>query len=75
LVYNINAATVDYVGDKRDQNSLEERQKVKAIAMDMWGPYIAATKAYIPEAEKKFTFDRYHVMRLVVDAVDNFVKE
>ena len=84
LVYNIDAGTVDYVGDKRNQNSLEEyykqfsleeREKVKAVAMDMWDPYIAATKAYIPEAEKKITFDRYHIMRLVVDAVDKVRKQ
>jgi transposase len=84
LVYDIDAATVEYVGDKRDQNSLEEYYKqfspedleeVKSVAMDMWDPYIAATKAYIPEAEKKIVFDRYHVMRLVVDAVDKVRKE
>jgi transposase len=84
LVYNMDTATVDYVGDKRDQNSLEEyykqftveeRDKVTAVAMDMWDPYIAATKAYIPDADKKIVFDRYHVMRLVVDAVDKVRKQ
>jgi transposase len=84
LVYDIDAATVDYVGDKRDQNSLEEyykqftleeREKVTAVAMDMWDPYIAATKTYIPDADKKFVFDLYHIMRLVVDAVDKVRKK
>jgi transposase len=84
LVYDIDSATVDYVGDNRDQNSLEqyykqfsfeEREKVKCVAMDMWDPYIAATRAYIPNANKKITFDRYHVMRLVVDAVDKVRKQ
>jgi transposase len=84
LVYDIDAATVEYVGDERDQESLEgyykqfsfeEREKVQSVAMDMWDPYIAATKAYIPGAEKKITFDRYHVMRLVVEAVDQVRKQ
>ncbi len=84
LVYDIDNATVEYVGDKRNQKSLEnyfkqftptKRKKVKSIAMDMWDPYIAATKAYIPKAEKKIVFDRYHVMRLVVDAVDKVRKQ
>ena len=84
LVYDIDNATVEYVGDKRNQQSLEtyfkqftpeERQKVKSIAMDMWDPYIAATKACIPKAEKKIVFDRYHVMRLVVDSVDKVRKQ
>jgi len=84
LVYDLDSATVEYVADKRDQGSLEsyyrqfsleERQRVQSVAMDMWDPYIAATRAYIPEAEKKITFDRYHVMRLVVDAVDKVRKQ
>jgi transposase len=84
LVYDMDGSTVEYVGDKRDQKSLEryykqfsleERRLVKSIAMDMWDPFIAATKAYIPEADKKITFDRYHVMRLVVDAVDKVRKQ
>ena len=42
--------------------------------MDMWDPYIAATKAYVPDAEKKIVFDRFHVMRHVLDAVDKVRK-
>ena len=70
--------------DDRGQDSLEsyykrfppeERAKVEAVAMDMWDPYIAATKAYIPDAHKKIVFDRYHVMRIVTKAVDTVRKE
>lgn len=84
LVYDIDAGTVDYVVDKRDQKSLEqyynqfsleEREAVRCVAMDMWDPYIAATKACIPEANRKITFDRYHVTRLVADAVDKVRKQ
>ncbi len=84
LVYDIDAGTVEFVCDKRKQTSLEsyykqfepkEREKVDAIAMDMWDPYIAATKAYIPKAEKKIVFDRFHVMKHVLKAVDNVRKE
>ena len=84
LVYDMDSSTVDYVGDNREQDSLEqyykqfsleERKSVKCVAMDMWDPYIAATRAYIPDASKKIVFDRYHVMRLVVDAVDKVRKQ
>jgi transposase len=84
LVYDIDAGTVEYVGDNRKQESLEayyqqftpeQRKEVKSVAMDMWDPYIAATKAFIPEADKKIVFDRYHVMRIVVDAVDKVRKQ
>jgi transposase len=83
LVYDIDAATVEYVSDERKQESLEryyqqfeikELKKVKAIAMDMWDPFIKATKAYIPGADEKIVFDRFHVMRHVIDAVDQVRK-
>jgi len=84
LVCDLDAGTVEYVADDRTQESLEkyftqfseeERKQVKAMAMDMWEPYILATKAWIPEAEKKIVFDRYHVIRLVSDAVDKIRRQ
>ena len=84
LVYNLDKSIVEYVGDNREQTSLEEyykrftleeRSKVKAIAMDMWDPYIAATRHYIPQAENKIVFDRFHVMKQVTEAVDKVRKE
>lgn len=79
LVYNNDAGTVEYVCDHRGQDSLEsyfnqfdekQRSEVESISMDMWDPYIAATKAYIPDAAKKIVFDRFHVMKLITGAVD-----
>jgi transposase len=84
LVYDIDAGTVEFVCDKRDQKSLEvyykqfeieQRTQVQAVAMDMWDPYIAATKAYIPDAKKKIVFDRFHVMQHVLKAVDKVRKK
>jgi transposase len=83
LVYDIDAGTVEFVWDDRGQESLEnyyrqftkeELAGVKAVAMDMWDPYIAATKAYVPDAEKKIVFDRFHVMKHVLAAVDEVRK-
>jgi transposase len=83
LVYDIDAGTVEYVCDDRKQESLEsyykqfsreELSQIEAVAMDMWDPYIAATKAYVPDADKKIVFDRFHVMRHVLDAVDKVRK-
>jgi len=36
----------------------------------MWDPYIAATKAFVPDAEDRIVFDRFHVMQQVTSAVD-----
>ena len=52
------------------QFSKEELAGIKAIAMDMWDPYIAATKDLVPDAETKIVFDRFHVIRQVTDALD-----
>jgi len=79
LVCDMDQRTIEYVGDTRRQEALaayykqfskEEREQVEAVAMDMWDPYIAATREAIPEAEKKIVFDRFHVMRLMIEAVD-----
>lgn len=83
IVYDHTRGSVEYVCDTRDKKSLEsyyrqfspeERENVDVITMDMWDPYIAATKAWIPNAEDKIVIDRYHVMKQVVDAVDKVRK-
>jgi transposase len=83
LVYDLDGGTVEYVCDDRGQASLEsyyrqfrkeELAGVEAVAMDMWDPYIAATKAYVPDAKKKIVFDRFHVMGQVLKAVDKVRK-
>ena len=52
------------------QFSKEDLKGIKDIVMDMWDPYIAATKAFVPDAEDKIVFDRFHVMQQVTSAVD-----
>jgi len=42
--------------------------------MDMWDPFVAATRAKVPEAAGKIVFDRYHVMSHVGKAVDGVRK-
>lgn len=79
LVCDLEKGIVDYVVDDRTQESLQkyyaqftaqELEGVKAVAMDMWDPYITATREYIPKAEEKIVFDRFHVTRLVSTGVD-----
>ena len=84
LVYDIDGKTVEFVCDKNEQASLEayykqfdpgQRDHVQVVTMDMWAPYIAATKAYIVNAEKKIVFDRFHIMQHVLKAVDEVRKK
>jgi len=84
LVYDIDNSVVEDVIDKNEQESLEsyyrkfsldQRNRVKSVSMDMWDAYIAATKRYIPGAEDKIVFDRYHATRVMTEAVDKVRKQ
>ena len=79
VICDAQRGTVEYVVEDRRQESLEQYYRqftreelagVQAIAMDMWDPYIAATQAYIPGAEQKIVFDKFHVVRVATEAVD-----
>jgi transposase len=79
LICDLKRGTVEHIVEDRQQESLEryyrqfteeERASVKAVAMDMWDPYVAATRAYIPQAEEKIVFDHFHVTRQVTEALD-----
>jgi transposase len=84
VVCDINRGTVEYVAEDRKQTSLAEyydgltirqRAGVQAVAMDMWEPFVASTKAYIPRAAEKIVFDRYHIMTHLGKAVDAVRKQ
>jgi len=83
LVCDLEQATVEYIGQDRKQASLEAyfeafepeaRQALQAISLDMWPPYINACRDKVPGADQKMVFDRFHIMRHVVDAVDTVRK-
>jgi len=84
LVYDLVAGTVEYIGDDRKTESLEnyyrrlsseQLRSIKAIAMDMWEPYFQATMLQVPNAAGKIVFDRFHVMGYVTKAVDTVRKK
>jgi len=84
LVCNLAAGTVEYVGAERRQESLatyyqglsaEQRRGIEAVAMDMWEPYIQATRAHVPAADDKIVFDRFHIMTYLSQAVDTVRKQ
>lgn len=84
IVNDLERATVEHVEDGRKKESLDayfaelskrEREKIEAIAVDIWDPYLASIREHIPEAEEKIVFDRYHLMTHMVKAVDEVRKE
>ncbi len=84
LVSDIDGGTVEHIEDDRKQSSLESYYKsltpeqlegLEAVAMDMWEPYLEATRAHVPGAESKIVFDRFHIMGYLGKAVDTVRKQ
>lgn len=84
LVCDLEAATVEYIGEERTEASLtayftafteKQRTGIEAISLDMWPAYINACKAQVPKAEGKMVFDRFHIMQHVGSGVDRVRKE
>jgi transposase len=79
VVHDIDEEVVVHVADDRKQEALEGYFEglgpvvcagLKRIAMDMWAPYIAATRAQVPDADAKIVFDKFHIAKHLGDAVD-----
>lgn len=84
IACDLELGTVEYVGEGRKQETLEkyfeglsakQLSRIKAIAMDMWDPYVAAVRERVPEGMKKIVYDRYHVMGHMNKAVDTVRKQ
>ena len=78
LVCDLQAATVEYIGEERREASLaayfqafpeQSRQQIEAISLDMWPAYINACQASVPQPDHKMVFDRFHIMGHVLEAV------
>ena len=50
-------------------------EAIEAISLDMWPAYVNACRSNVPGANEKMVFDRFHIMRHVVDAVDKVRKQ
>ena len=83
IVSDLERGTVEYLGDNRDEGSLDgylgklspkRREKIESIAVDMWDPYLASIRKHVPDAEEKVVFDRYHLMTHMGKAVDEVRK-
>jgi transposase len=79
LVTDLTRSTVEYIADDRTKDSLagfyeglntRQLAGIEAIAMDMWRPFIRATREHVPDAEEKIVFDRFHIMKHMNEAVD-----
>ena len=83
LVSDLDRGTVEFIAEGRKIASLDAyyesltvRQKagIRAVAMDMWEPFITSTWKHLPRAWEKIVFDRFHVMKHMTEAVDDVRK-
>jgi len=84
VVSDLDAGTVEFIADERRQASLdayfdrftaEQLDQIQAVAMDMWEPFAASTRAHLADADDKIVFDRYHLMGYLTKAVDTVRKQ
>jgi transposase len=47
-----------------------QRHSIQRVNMDMWPAYISATRLWLEDADSKICFDRFHVMKMILDALD-----
>jgi transposase len=83
LVCDLDRSTVEYIADDRKKSSLdayyqslsaEQLAGIEAVAMDMWDPFISSTATNVPDGGSKIVFDRFHIMKHMVEAVDGVRK-
>src|SRR5215469_10991398 len=79
LVNDLQRNRVLYEAADREQSSLdafwptitaEHRTSIKAVALNMWDPYLASLQNHLPEAEEKVVFDKFHIAKHLGEAVD-----
>jgi transposase len=83
VVNDVRGGRVLYVGDGRGHKTLatfyrgltpEQLESIEAIAMDMWRPYVRATREHVTGWESKVCFDRFHVAKYLGNAVNDVRK-
>ena len=84
VVCDLARSTVEFVSQDRKTASLAayyaqltdgQKAALQAVAMDMWEPYIGATREGLPDGATKIVFDRFHIMREMTQAVDTVRKQ
>lgn len=81
LVVDLDNSRIVWVGDGKGSEALREfwrrfkqsRGRLRAVAMDMSGAYAASVREHAPHAV--LTFDRFHVVKLMNERLDDLRRE
>lgn len=66
--------TAASVGAYFEQFTADQRGAIQGLAMDMWRAYAKAVSEYVPGAENKIIYDRFHIMQEINRALDEVRK-
>lgn len=84
VVTAMESGNVLHVADDRTSESLDEfwalltpeqLAAIEVVAMDMCAAYIKSARKHVPGAESKICFDRFHVAKILNDAVNAVRKQ
>jgi transposase len=84
LIYDLDNSTVEAIAEGKDETAADacfsqlssgQIESVEAVVTDMSSAQVKSAKGNIPLAEEKIVHDRFHVMKLVNEAVDQVRKE
>jgi transposase len=84
VVSDLETSTVVWMGEDRTEATLdgffaslpkEVLNQIECITMDMWEPYYASCRKWIPDFEAKIVLDRFPIDRHLNGAVDTVRKE
>jgi transposase len=79
LVNDLERSRVLYVAEDRTPASLDgfwetlteaQRDRIEAIAMDMWDPDVASVSEHLREGQQKIVYDKFHIAKHLGEAVD-----
>jgi transposase len=84
VVSDLERGTVEFLADERRESSLDsyfenfgaaQLAGIEAVGMDMWEPYANSVRAHLQDADTKIVFDKFHIMKHMVTAVDTVRKQ
>jgi transposase len=52
-----------------------QREGIEAVSMDMWEPFVLSTREWVPDADGKIVFDKFHIAKHLNGAVDQVRKD
>lgn len=79
VVTDLDQRRVIWAGEDRRTETLdrffallgkEGAEKIEAISMDMWRPFRASCRKWVPEADAKTVLDRFHIEKHLGEALD-----